>query len=82
MWYVYILRCTDGNLYTGSTTDITRRLKEHHSGRGGAYTRTHLPVKLIYQESLSTRANALKREAQIKRWRRKDKIALVNRGKE
>ena len=77
MWYVYILRCADGMLYTGSTTDIDRRVKEHNRQKGGAFTRVRLPVKLVYQQSYPSRTQAQKREAQIKSWTRKKKLALI-----
>ena len=77
MWYVYILNCKGDSLYTGSTIDIARRLKEHNRKKGGAYTRVRLPVKLLYQESCKDRSQALKREAQIKGWPRKKKLALI-----
>ena len=77
MWYVYILKCVDGSLYTGSTTDINRRLKEHNSGKGGNYTRTRHPTKLLYKETYPTRSKAQRREAQIKGWPKKKKLALI-----
>lgn len=67
MWYVYILQCADNTLYTGTATDPLRRLKEHNRDKGGAYTRTRLPIKLIYQEPCKNQSLALQREAQIKR---------------
>ena len=79
MWHAYILKCKDNTLYTGITTDIHRRLKEHNRKKGGAYTRARLPVKLIYKEPYRTKSQALKREAQIKGLTRKKKIALINR---
>ena len=78
MWYVYILRCKDGSLYTGSTTDICRRVKEHNSGKGGVYTKTHWPVEIIYKEAFQDRTIAQQREAQIKRWSKKKKLALAS----
>jgi putative endonuclease len=78
MWYVYILKCADGLLYTGSTTDIERRLKEHNRGKGGGCTRGRLPVKLVHQELLPNRSQAQKRESQIKKWPRQKKLALIN----
>jgi len=81
MWYVYILRCKDGTLYTGSTTDICRRLKEHNSSKGGSYTRIRHPVKLIYKEIHLNRSKAQTREAQIKRWTKKKKLALISYNK-
>jgi len=78
MWYIYILRCNDGSFYTGSTTDISRRLNEHNSGKGGNYTVTRRPVELIYKEPSPSRSLAQKREAQIKRWSKEKKLALVS----
>ena len=77
MWYVYILRCADTTLYTGTTTDIPRRVKEHNHRKGGACTRVRLPVKLVYKEPCETQSQALEREAQIKGWTKKKKLALV-----
>ena len=77
MWSVYILRCADSTLYTGATTDVVRRVKEHNHKKGGACTMGRLPVKLIYQESYETQSQAFKREAQIKRWTRKKKLGLI-----
>jgi len=76
-WHVYILRLSDDSLYTGVTTDIPRRVNEHKKGKGGAYTRSHLPAKLTYHESHKTKSKALKREAEIKSWTRKKKLALI-----
>ncbi len=74
--FVYILRCVDGSLYTGYTVDLQRRLKQHQSGNGGRYTRTHLPVELVYAESFRTRREAMRREIVIKQLPRKKKLAL------
>ncbi len=76
-WSLYVLRCGDGSLYTGIAKDVTARLKKHRSGRGAAYTRTHLPVDLIYVEERKTRSQALVREAQIKRLPRPKKEKLI-----
>ena len=62
-WYVYMLRCGDGSLYTGYTDDVERRLAVHQSGKGGKYTRSHLPVELVYREELPDKSAALRREA-------------------
>ena len=75
--YVYILRCGDGSLYTGATTDIVRRLALHRSGKGSKYTRSHLPVELAYQEQVEDWPAALRREAAIKRMSRARKLALI-----
>src|SRR5689334_13762315 len=77
-WFVYILRCCDGTLYTGITKDLAVRLETHNSGRGGAYTRTHRPVTLLYSEPGYSRADALRREAAIKRFSRPRKEALIH----
>jgi putative endonuclease len=78
-WTVYVLRCRDGSLYTGITTDLRRRLAAHRAGRGARYTRTRLPVRLVYRETRTTRGAALRREASIKRLPRSAKLALVAR---
>ena len=77
MNWVYILRCGDGSLYTGWTNDLERRVKAHAAGRGAKYTRARLPVELAYSESLTTRGGAMRREAQIKRFTRAEKLALI-----
>ena len=82
MWYVYIIRCFDNTLYTGITNDIPNRINRHNARKGGSYTRVRTPVTLVYKESCSTRSNALKREAQIKRWSREKKLALIAGNKE
>ncbi|MBI5450259.1 MAG: GIY-YIG nuclease family protein [Gammaproteobacteria bacterium] len=77
-WFVYILRCADDTLYTGVTTDPPRRLREHNQGHDSArYTRARRPVTLVYTEAATDRAAACRREAQIKRYRRTDKLALI-----
>lgn len=74
MWFVYVLLCADKSLYTGSTNNIPNRLRHHESGKGGAYTRSHKPIKILYRERLATKSEALRREAAIKRLTRKKKI--------
>ncbi len=76
MNYVYILRCGDGSLYTGWTNDLEKRLAAHASGRGGKYTRAHLPVELYYAEQLETKQAAMRREWEIKQMTRAQKLAL------
>ncbi len=78
MWYVYMLKCSNGALYTGMTNDIEKRIKKHNTGQGSAYTRSHLPVFLVYSEKRKTRSAALKREAEIKRYSRKGKMELIS----
>lgn len=77
MYYVYILQCSDNSYYTGYTTDIQRRLKEHNDGLGSKITRSKLPVFLVHQELYHTKSEALIREAQIKSWSRAKKEALI-----
>ena len=76
-WYVYMLRCRDGSLYTGYTDDVSRRLSVHNSGKGAKYTRSHRPVTLAYSEGLPDRSSALKREAEIKKLSRQQKEELI-----
>lgn len=79
-WFVYILRCAGGALYTGITNDPERRLRAHREGRGARYTRGRLPVELVYREAAPTRGAAARRELQIKRLRRTQKLALAASG--
>ena len=79
-YLVYILRCGDGTLYTGCTNDLPRRLRAHQSGRGAKYTRSRLPVELVYREAVPDRSAALRREAAIKRMDRRAKLALIAAG--
>lgn len=77
MWYVYILLCSDGSLYTGFSNNPDVRFSDHKNGKGGRYTRSHKPVKLLYTEQLKTKSVALKREAQIKGWSKEKKIRIL-----
>ena len=76
MNWVYMLRCGDGSLYTGWTNDIEHRVKMHSEGKGGKYTRSHLPVTLAYCEVWPTKEEAMRREVQIKRLTREEKLRL------
>ncbi len=78
-WNVYILRCADGTLYTGVARDVQRRVSEHNSvpALGARYTRSRLPVSLVYQESAANRSTACKREFAIKSLSRQEKLALI-----
>ena len=78
--FVYVLRCGDDSLYTGSTTDLDRRLKAHRSGHGAKYTRGRLPLELVYWEEVPDWPSALRREAAIKRLTRAEKLALIATG--
>lgn len=77
MCYVYILKCSDGTLYTGWTNDLQNRLKVHLSGKGAKYTRSRLPVELVYFEECLDKSSALKREYRIKQMRRTEKLDLI-----
>jgi putative endonuclease len=75
---VYLLRCSDGSLYTGITNDLPRRLASHRSGKASAYTRSRRPVTLAYHETVADRGTALKREAAIRRLSRAEKMVLCS----
>lgn len=77
MWYLYILQCGDGTLYTGITTDVEKRLEAHRTGKGAKYTRGRGPLLLCYQEACGGYADALRREHAIKKLSRKEKMALI-----
>lgn len=77
MWYVYILRCGDGTLYTGSTDNVDKRLEAHRSGKGAKYTRGRGPLELVYAEQLPDRSAALRREYKIKQMTRQEKLKLA-----
>ncbi len=79
--YVYMLRCADGTLYTGWTSDLARRVKAHNSGHGAKYTRSRTPVELVYSEELEDKPQALKREYAIKQLSREEKQKLIERNK-
>ena len=78
MNYTYILRCGDGTIYTGWTNDLERRLAAHNAGKGSKYTRSRLPVELVYHESFDTKEEAMRREWAIKQLSREEKLALIN----
>lgn len=77
MYYIYILECKDGTLYTGITTDVERRFNEHKNKKGGHYTSARGVVRVAYTEEHPNRSEASKREAEIKGWGRDRKIALI-----
>ena len=79
-WYVYILECFDGTLYTGVTLSLERRLNAHQRGVASKYTRARLPVRLVYHETRRSRAGAQRREAAIKKMARADKRRLFSPG--
>lgn len=76
-WRVYILECADGTLYTGITNDLDTRIAAHNAGKGARYTRSRLPVQVVYTEAATDRSTASSREAQIKSLSRSEKLALI-----
>ncbi len=76
-WWVYLLRCSDGSLYTGIATDVERRCAEHNAGTGAKYTRSRRPVEVVYREPCADKSSALRREIAVKRLYRREKVALV-----
>ena len=79
MYFVYIIECGDTSLYTGITNDLRRRFEQHKKGKGGHYTRAKGVARLAYTEEHPDRSSALKREAEIKKWTRVAKLALIRR---
>jgi len=78
MWFVYILKCENGDLYTGITDNLKRRFNEHASGKGGHFTKSFIAEEILFSEGHPDKPSALKREAQIKGWTRKKKLALIS----
>lgn len=79
MYFVYLLECKDGTVYTGITTDIKRRLEEHKNGIGSRYTRSRKVKRILYTEKHKDRSSASKRESEIKRMPRKQKLKLIQK---
>lgn len=77
--YLYVLRCADGSLYTGYTTDLKKRVKTHNAGKGAKYTRSRLPVTLIYQEEFPSKAAAMSAEAHFKKKKRTAKLDYIKK---
>lgn len=77
--YTYIVKCSDGTLYTGWTTDVEKRLKAHNSGKGAKYTKSRRPVELVYYETFETKEEAMRREYAIKQMPREKKKALIGK---
>ena len=76
-WFLYILRCADESLYTGIAKDVEKRFKKHSEGKGARYTRTHLPVEIVYKESCKSRTKALIREFAVKALPKSKKLVLI-----
>ena len=81
MNYTYILKCNDNTLYTGWTNNLEKRLEAHNTGKGAKYTKPRLPVELVYYESFETKQEAMKRECEIKKLKRKQKEELIHQNK-
>lgn len=77
MYFAYLVRCADGTLYGGYTTDLQKRLAAHNSGKGAKYTRSRLPVELVWWEECETREAAMSREWHVKRLSRAEKLKLA-----
>lgn len=77
MNYTYLVKCVDDTLYCGWTNHLEKRLKAHNEGKGAKYTKSRRPVKLVYYESYPTKEEAMRREVQIKKLSRKDKLCLI-----
>jgi len=82
VWHVYLLRCRDGTLYAGATNDLTARVDRHAAGQGARYTRSRLPVELVFAVRVRNRSAALRREAAVKKLTRAEKLSLVVRWRE
>ena len=81
-YYIYILQCNDGSLYTGYTNDVFRRLRIHNEGKGAKYTRGRRPVELLYYEAFGSKSEAMRQESRIKKKKRKDKLMYIRQRQE
>ncbi|NNJ90119.1 MAG: GIY-YIG nuclease family protein [Gammaproteobacteria bacterium] len=79
-WFVYMLECADGSLYTGVSNDLAKRVEKHNAGKGAKYTRSRLPVKLVYSETAPDKGEALKKEIKMKQLSRAEKLVLIRQG--
>tara|TARA_B000000609_G_C24166224_1_gene347094 strand:+ start:1407 stop:1667 length:261 start_codon:yes stop_codon:yes gene_type:complete len=77
-WCVYIVKCSDGTFYTGVSNNLKARIKKHNSGEGAKYTQSRRPVELVYKEKSLDRSRSLKREIEIKKLKRSEKLELIN----
>ena len=77
MWFVYIIKCRGGSLYTGATNDLENRFEAHKAGKGGKYTRSHTPEKIVFSEKCDNKIIAQRREREIKSWPRKEKLIFI-----
>lgn len=81
MYFVYLLECKDGSIYTGITNDIKRRFEQHRAGTGGHYTKSRGAEEIVYSEQVADRSTALRREVEIKSWTRQKKLNLIRFGR-
>ncbi len=79
-FFSYLVRCSDDSLYAGFTTDLDHRMQTHNAGKGAKYTRSRLPVELVYYEEFSSKEEAMRREAALKKLTRKEKLKLIEEG--
>jgi putative endonuclease len=79
MWFVYIIKCIDGSLYTGSTTNLEKRFKIHESGKGAKYTRSHKPETIVFFKKYAKKILALRKEREIKKLTRKEKLNFIEK---
>ena len=77
MWYVYMIQCKDGKLYTGITNNLNRRLTEHNAGHGGRFTKFRTPIQLMYYQKVRSKPEALRREMEAKKLKRSEKLDLI-----
>ena len=77
--FAYMVRCNDGTIYSGYAVDPYKREQVHNSGKGAKYTKSRLPVEVVYEESFDTKSEAMKRECEIKKLSREDKVKLINK---
>ncbi|MCX6722225.1 MAG: GIY-YIG nuclease family protein [Candidatus Staskawiczbacteria bacterium] len=77
MWFVYIIRCKDGSLYTGATNDLEKRFADHKSGKGAKYTKSHIPEEIVFSKKFRSKIKALKKEREIKDLTREEKIKFI-----
>ena len=81
MWFVYIIQCIDGSLYTGSTNNLEKRFEAHKSGKGAKYTRSHKPKKIVFFKRYGKKTMALRKEREIKNWTRGQKLKFIKQSK-
>lgn len=79
-WFLYMIRCKGGFLYTGISTDVTRRFVQHQAGKGAKYLRGKAPLELVFQKPVGSHSDALKLEAKVKKWCKKDKEKVICSG--